>query len=205
MKDSGYLYAQQQKTPTPSGPSGTQIAIVGNATVIPYTNTTTQSPTNSPCWQMYYANQNVSFNTIIQYTYQSGVNSWIYYIAKATSINSKDFSTATVTSIGSTPGNVSYSAGGTTSSSVSSQTVNAGYYFLIGCVNGPYYKTFNATSNNYVFTSSGIPKLTMINQSYWRNHGAADQSMTIPTQLGGTGTFNAPVNTIWCLNIGGIS
>jgi hypothetical protein len=197
--DSGYLARQSGAGPT----GGTTIAIVSNATVIPYINSTSQSPTNSPCWQMYYANQSVTFSQIIQYTYTNGSNSWQWYISKAPSSNSQNFAGATVTSIGSQ--SASYTSGGTTTSNVTSQTVPAGYYFLVGCVSGPYYKTFNAAANNYIFTSGGVAKVTMINKTYWRNHGAVDQTMTIPTQLGGSGTYNAPSQTIWCLNLGNIS
>ena len=45
----------------------------------------------------------------------------------------------------------------------------------------------------------------MINRCWWRNHGAADQTMNIPTQLGGAGVYNEPTNTIWCINLGNIS
>ena len=204
--DSGY-YAQSRTAQGGgggTGATGTNIAISGGATVIPYINTTTQSPTNSPCWQLYYANQSVTFSQIIQYTYQLGSNTWNWYISIAPATNSLNFASATVSSsIGSS--NVSYTSGGTTTTNVISQTVPAGYYFLVGCVIGPYYKTFNAASQNYTFTSSGIPKVTMINRCWWRNHGAADQTMNIPTQLGGVGVYNEPTNTIWCINLGNIS
>ena len=201
--DSGYLAATKPSRPNPTSPSGTLIPIVSSATVIPYTNTTSQTPTNSPCWQMYYANQSVTFSQIIQYTYTNGTNSWNWYICVAPAANSQNFAGATVSSsIGFT--NTTYTSGGTTATTVTTQTVPAGYYFLVGCVSGPYYKTFNAASTNYIFTSGGVPKVTMMNICYWRTHGAADQTMNIPTQLGGSGTYNAPANTIWCLNLGGI-
>jgi len=187
-----------------SGPTGTNIEIVSGSTVIPYTNSTTQSPTNSPCWQLFYANQTTTFTQIKQYTYTNGVNGWNYYISIAPSPGSLSFASATVSSIGN-QASVGYSSGGVTTTTVTSQTVPAGYYFLVGCVNGPYYKTFNAAASNYIFTLSGVPKVTMVNSTYWRNHGVADQTMNIPTQLGGSGTYNAPTNTIWCFNLGGIS
>jgi len=202
-----YTFIQQSRVnPNPTGaggPTGTNIAIVSGSTVIPYTNSTSQSPTNSPCWQMFYANQTTTFTQIKQYTYTNGTNSWTYYISIAPSAGSQSFAGATVSSIGSA--NTSYTSGGVTSTNVTSQTVNAGYYFLVGCVTGPYYKTFNASPSSYIFTLSGNPKVTMVNSTYWKNHGAADQTMNIPTQLGGSGTYNAPANTIWCLDLGGIS
>lgn len=201
--DSGYLASQSGGGTGPSG--GTLIPISGAATVIPYTNATTQSPTNSPCWQLFYANQNVTFTQLIQYTYTNGTNGWNWYIAKAPAPNSLNFASATVSGIIGSQGSTSYTSGGTTTSTVTSQTVPAGYYFLVGCVNGPYYKTFNAAAQNYIFTLAGVPKVTMINQCYWRTHAAADQTMNIPTQLGGSGVYNAPASTIWCYNIGNIS
>lgn len=188
--------------PSP-GPTGTNIAISGGVAIPPYINSTTQSPTNSIVWQMFYANQNSSFTQIQQYTYQAGSNSWTYYICKATSPDTQSFSQANITSIGSS--NIPYSSGGLTTTTLSStQSVTAGYYFLIGCLNGPYYKTFNSASQNYVFTSSGNSKLTMLNQTYWRNHYSA--TVDIPTTIGGTGTgFNIPSNTIWCIGLGGVT
>jgi hypothetical protein len=184
-------------------PTGTNIAILGGVAIPPYINSTSQSPTNSITWQMFYANQNVSFTQIQQYTYISGSNSWTYYICKATSPNTQSFSQSNIASIGNA--SVSYTSGGlTTTNLTSTQSVLAGYYFLIGCVNGPYYKTFNSTTQNYVFTSSGNSKLTMINKTYWRTHYVA--TVDIPTSIGGTGTgFNIPTNTIWCIGLGGVS
>lgn len=201
--NANYFYQSQQSTG--ASPTGTTIAISGGVAIPPYVNATSQSPTNSPTWQMFYANQNVTFSGIRQYTYLNGTNSWNYYIAKAPSAESQNFASATVTLIGA-QGLTSYTSGGVTNTTLSSaQTVDAGYYFLVGCVVGPFYKTFNTGTSNYVFTSSGVPKVTMINKSYWRNHGAADQTMNIPTQLGGAGTYNAPANTIWCIGLTGVS
>lgn len=187
-----------------TGPTGTNIAIVSGSTVIPYSNSTTQSPTNSPCWQLFYANTSVTFTQISQYTYTNGNNSWNYYISIAPSAGSMSFAGATVSSIGA-QSSVGYTSGGVTTTNITSQTIPSGYYFLIGCVSGPYYKTFNSATSSYVFTLAGVPKVTMVNSTYWRNHGAADQTMNIPTQLGGSGVYNAPTNTIWCMNLGGIS
>jgi hypothetical protein len=198
---SWYLYSNSSSPAT--GPTGTNIAISGGVAIPPYINTTTQSPTNSVTWQMYYANQNTSFTQIQQYTYQNGSNNWTYYICKATSPDTQSFSQANITTIGNT--NTSYTSGGlTTTNLTSTQSVTAGYYFLIGCLNGPYYKTFNSASQNYVFTSSGNPKITMLNKTYWRSHYSA--TLDIPTVIGGTGTgFNIPANTIWCIGLGGLS
>lgn len=197
-------YNSQISSPSGASPTGTDVSISGGIAIPPYVNSTTQSPTNSPTWQLYYASQNITFNQIRQYTYTSGSNSWTYYIAIAPTQNSTGFAGATVTNIGA-QSSTSYTSGGITSTNITSTTVQAGYYFLIGCVNGPYFKVFNSATENINFTSGGVTKLVMLNTCFWRNHGAADQTMNIPTQLGGSGIYNSPSNTRWEIGLGGIT
>jgi len=169
----------------------------------PYSSTNTQSPTNSPCWQLFYATSNFSFTGVSQYVNTNGNNSWTWYYTIAPSANSLNFAGATVTNIGSDSRN--YVANNYYTASVTKTTVPSGYYFMVGCVVGPYYKVFNSASTDYIVSIGGSYRYVMKNVCYWRTHGAADQTMNIPTQLGGAGTYNAPTNTIWCMGLAGIS
>lgn len=183
---------------------GTQINITGGLGNSPYSSTNVGAPTNWPVWQLFYANQNISFNRIRQYTNTNGNNSWQYYLAVPPTAGSINFSGANVVGIGSQT-SVSYVADGFTTTTLStSVNVNAGNYFLLGCVNGPYYKVFNNSSTNYVFMLSGVAKCTMINQSYYISHSSGSQTMEIPTDLGGSRVFNK-INGIWCIGLDGIS
>jgi hypothetical protein len=47
---------------------GTVINITGGLSNIPYTGTNIGASTNWPTWQLFYANQNMSFTKIRQYT-----------------------------------------------------------------------------------------------------------------------------------------
>jgi hypothetical protein len=116
-----------------------------------------------------------------------------------------NFTGASITQIGSQTSS-GYTAGGYITTTLSTTVnVNAGYYFLVGCTNGPYYKVFNSASNNYAFYLSGSLKFTMLKKSYYIAHSSGSQTMdTIPTDLGGSRVYNN-VNGIWCIGLDGVS
>jgi len=169
----------------------------------PYSSTNTQSSTNNPCWQLFYANTSFSFTGASIYVNTSGNNGWTWYYTIAPSAGSLSFAGSTVTNIGSD--SRSYSANNYYTASVTRTTVPAGYYFMVGCAGGPYYKVFNSASKDYLVNINGSTIYTIKNTCYWRTHGAADTTMNIPTQLGGGGVYNNPLNTIWCIGLANLS
>lgn len=169
----------------------------------PYSSTNTQSPTNAPCWQLFYSNTSFSFTGVSQYVNTNGSNSWTWYYTLAPSAGSLNFSSSTVTTIGSD--SRSYIANNFYTASVTRTNVPAGYYFMVGCQGGPYYKVFNSAPKDYLVNINGSYRYTIKNTCYWRTHGSVDQTMNIPTQIGGSGTYNAPNRTIWCIGLAGIN
>lgn len=183
---------------------GTVVQITGGLGPIPYSSSNIGAATNWPTWQLFYANQTMSFSKIRQYTDTNGSNSWSYYYALSRSGAGSSFSGSTGVFIGA-QSSTSYTPGGfTTTTLTNTVTIPAGYYFLVGCVNGPYYKVFNTGPVAYAFQQTGTTKYTMFKKSYYITHGSGSTTMEIPTALDGTRSFNN-VNGIWCIALDGIT
>lgn len=153
--------------------------------------TSNLSPTNSMCWQIYYAHKAMTIaaaaNSIGLNTYLNGSNSWTWYTSVST-VNDNSGSFPSESSFATTGGVVGYTAGGFSQQTVSSLvTIPANRYFLIGHVAGPYYRTFRTLAANRTAQISGVSHVTAFNRVFYGPHGSGPTS-GIPSQLGGART-----------------
>lgn len=171
---------------------GTSVAWSNNTYFDTYTSqggltTSSFAPTNSTCWQMFYAHQPLSIpaDSVNRYgfaTYTSGSNTVRFRFAISTTNNTiGSFTTA----IETTTGSVNYTAGGFTERvPFLAVTIPQYRYFLVGMVAGPYYRVFKPLAANRTAQIGGVSYVTAFNTVYYKAH--YDSSVTVPTQLGGT-------------------
>lgn len=139
------------------------------------------------CYQLCFAWQPLTiFNnasTVGINTYQAGTNTWTWYKSVATApyqLGALPAETAFTAS-----GGGSYTAGGFTQSTVTSQvSIPANTYFLIGVSGGPYYRSFYQIGANRTATIGGNPYVTVINRVFYGSWATGPAS-GIPNQIGG--------------------
>lgn len=147
--------------------------------------------TNNLCWQVFYAHVSVELTVASNkwgfVPYQGGTNG----ISLRQSVSSVDDTLGSFAADGviSTSTTITYTADTLNQRPINTKlTVPAKRYFLLGLVNGPFYRMFKSLASNRTATISGSPVVTVLNRFYW---GAWTSGPTsgIPTQLGGSATF----------------
>lgn len=186
-------FSRRSATPADIPSVGTAVAWTQGTYFDSYTSqsgvtTSDLSPTNNMCWQLFYAWKDVTIGTgavgLGVNTYANGTNS-IQYWRSTSSATSASGSFPSATQIGSSAGNFSYSAGGFNEVTPSaSSTITAGKYFLIGTVNGPYYRTFKTLAANRTAQVSGVSYVTALNR-IWYGPWPSGPTSGIPNQIGG--------------------
>lgn len=154
--------------------------------------------TNRLCWQMFYAHVPIRISVGSQRagvaTRINGTNTITIRTALASVANTQSGFTGETNRA---TASFSYAAGGFNQLSFTSQfSVPANRYFLIGVVDGPFYRTFKTlTANRTAVVSGTTAVVTAINKTWW---GAWPSGPTtgIPTQLGGSATFTEWSNII---------
>lgn len=145
--------------------------------------------TNNAAWQMFYANQQVVLSpgvgNIGLVPFQSGTNTWTWYISVATT-NDSTGSWGTVSAI--TPSRSGAYVGGTltTSSINTTVTIPANRYFLIMNTSGPFYRTVRRLDSNRTGLVAGVPFVTAINRVALGNWPTGGTTV-VPSQFGGVG------------------
>jgi hypothetical protein len=137
------------------------------------------------CWQLFYAHTTLTIATGLNVgmnTYTNGTNTITWYHSISTSDNTiGDFPSETL--FANTSG--LYTQGGLKEANVSSMvSIPANRYFLIGIVNGPYYRTFKSLINNRTAQISSVNKVTAVNKVLY-GPWPSGPSSGIPTQVGG--------------------
>jgi hypothetical protein len=191
-------------TPTPTPTSGQFVVTGGTGTIVPYTEltyldafssqsgvtTTDAFNTNSGCWQLYYSHSAVTINSgsnnIGLNTYNSGSNSWTWYVTISNSNNTIG-SWGTVSAVTSVQ-SFNYVAGGFNSSNITQTvTIPANRYFLISNNSGPFYRTIKTLASNRTAQIGGSNYVTVCNKVALGNN-IGGGTTTVPTQFGGAGT-----------------
>ena len=198
------ITASQTQTPTPT-PTATQFIVTGGTgTIVPYTEltyfnafssqsgvtTTDAFDTNSGCWQLYYSHSAVTINSgsnnIGLNTYNSGSNSWTWYVTISNSNNTIG-SWGTVSAV-TTSQSFSYATGGFNSSNITQTvTIPANRYFLVSNNGGPFYRTIKTLASNRTAQIGGSNYVTVCNKVALGNN-IGGGTTTVPTQFGGAGT-----------------
>lgn len=177
---------------------GTEVTWTANTIFDTWTSsssTTTDGTNNvNTVWQMFYAHRALRITSGVAGarigTATSGSNSWNWWYAVSGATNSQT-NFGAPTAIGSN--SASYVSGGTYTANYSA-TVNipAFRYFLIGRVSGPFYYASRTLASNRTAVISSVPYFTVINR-IWAG-GSSSGTPSIPTQLGGSGTYTATTN-----------
>lgn len=145
--------------------------------------------TNNGAWQMFYSHQQIVLlpgaGNIGLVPFQSGTNSWTWYISIA-SVNDSTGSWGAVSTIA--PIRTGAYVGGTltTSSINTTVTIPANRFFLIANSGGPFYRTVRRLDNSRTGLVSGVPFVTAVNRvalGNWPSGGTT----AVPTQFGGAG------------------
>lgn len=177
----------------PVGPTdGTQVAWTDDTYFDSYTSQSgiTNSdnfPTNSLCWQVYYAHRALTIpadgtNRVGINTYQNGSNTINWRVSVS---NADDTLGSFATDTQFANQSFSYVAGGFNQQPADTAvSIPANRYFLIGVVAGPYYRSFKTLAANRTAYISGTPYVTVLNTVYYAPHTPSITS-GIPTQLGG--------------------
>jgi len=147
--------------------------------------------TNQLVWQLFYAHQAVQLTVASNkwgfVPYSGGTNN-IALRGAISSVNNTLGSFASDTTISNST-SVNYIA-----DTLNQRPINTLFsvpekrYFLLGLVDGPFYRMFKTLSTNRTATVSGDPVVTVLNKFYWGRWTDGPTS-GIPTQLGGASTF----------------
>lgn len=144
-------------------------------------------------WQMFYAHASLKLTSgkagLRIGTHTNGTNSWTWGYAVSSADNTQS-SFGSVTNIGSQ--STSYVSGGTYTANYSTNiTIPANRYFLIGRRTGPFYYAARTLNENRTAIIGSTRYVTVINK-IWR--GGSTDSFSIPSQLGGAGTYTETSN-----------
>lgn len=177
------------------------IASVGSGVL-----TSSQAATNDTCWQLFYAYQTITIpaqaNGIGLNVYAGDSNSWTWYITIGGIPGINNFyGTPTVLGTGTCVSTSTGAAGAFVQSTITNATtIPAGSYFMIATVNaGPFYKTFQAATQNKTFAINGVPYVTALNTVYI---SSSSTTQSIPYQVGGTDhTYTTTANTVAVMGV----
>lgn len=147
--------------------------------------------TNNLCWQLYYSHQALTIpadgtSRLGVSTYLSGSNTitWRYSISQSDDTlgnfaADQQFATASF----------SYTAGGFNEQNADSAvSIPANRYFLLGVVNGPFYRSSKLLADNRTAYIGATPYVTVFN-TFYEGAWPGGPTSGIPTQLGGSATF----------------
>lgn len=148
--------------------------------------------TNQLCWAVFYAHKSIKLTADATsrwgyVPFQGGTNTVGLRYAVSSSNNTLG-SFAADTYIASTLSNTYTAATFYPRVITTTTTIPANRYFMLGMVNGPYYRIFKSLSSNRTAVSNGQAVVTTLNRFYWGSWPSGPTT-GIPTQLGGAATF----------------
>lgn len=153
--------------------------------------TTDGTNTNNLCWQLYYAHQALTIpadgvNRVGIDSTTNGSNSitWRYAISNANNTLGSFAADAQFATQ-----SFSYTAGGFNQQPADSAvSIPANRYFLIGVVNGPFYRATKLLANSRTAWLGSTPYITVFN-TFYQSGWPTGPLTGIPTDLGGSATF----------------
>lgn len=131
-----------------------------------------QYDTNNMVWQLFYAHRQIRIpvgsNRWGPIPRQGGSNSFrLRGIISPGTNNKNSWGSNVETTIGDTGSVVNYSANTLYQTSTTTAiTIPANRYFLLGIVNGPFYKNYRKTANNITAVNGGNAVVTVLNEVY---------------------------------------
>lgn len=182
--------------PNPDPFNGTVVAWTDNTYFDSYTSqsgvtTTDGTNTNNLCWQLYYAHQAVTIpadavNRVGIGTTNNGSNTISWRVSIST-VNDTLGSFAADTQFATQ--SFSYSTGGFNQQSADTAvSIPANRYFLIGVVNGPFYRATKLLANSRTAYIGSTPYVTVFN-TFYQSAWPSGPTTGIPIDLGGAATF----------------
>lgn len=149
--------------------------------------------TNNMVWQLFYAHKQIRLpvgsNRWGALARQNGTNTLTLRVIVAPNDNDKNnWSPNVETRIGDTIPSANYLANTLYQvSTLASVTIPANRYFLLGMVNGPFYRNYRRSANNFTAVNNGNAIVTVLNEVYVGPWPSGPLS-GIPSQLGGNVT-----------------